>query len=329
MSPSGGLKQFRDLINPAVLDDILSWDEHPVLGKLAANLRAHKGRKAFLDTYAEAAIARRLVRFGCELEVELPTPQGKRADFRVLADGLEFFLHVKRAETGRSVRKKLTVSSRLRYLERINRPYVVSIHWQEDLGDDQMRHFVRSAADFIQRASVGDELSVQSDSGGEIGRVRVVAPWAGTHVTLAIGLPSGFIDEAPRIRKLMRKAYQQFMPSALNVILICTSHADDEDDFETALLGSHIERWDKFPPRGQRIAHGRATDGFWSGPRFADSPAAVWGWISPGRAGLPCRLWTRSGFEPEEEISVGLKRLFDDSPPDMAAEPGPGLTPED
>ena len=142
----------------------------------------------------------------------------------------------------------------------------------------------------------------------------MVAPWDGPHVTLAIGLPSGFIDEAPRIRKLMRKAYQQFMPAAMNVILICTSHSDDVDDFETALLGSFIERWDKFPPRGQRIAHGRAADGFWSGGRFADSRAAGWFWVSPQRREPPCRLWLRPGLEPGEPEQTVLRGLFDTGP---------------
>ena len=314
MTPSGGLKQFKDQINQAVLDDILSWDNHAGLSKLAANLRAHKRRKAFLDTYAEAATARHLLSRGCELEFEVPTPLGNRCEFRVQTDGLEFFLHIKRVETGRAVRRKLTVSSRLRYLERINCPYVVGIHWQEDLTDEQMQRFVTAAADFIPRASVGDELNVQGDHGKEIGRVRVVAPWDGPHVTLAIGLPSGFIDEAPRIRKLMRKAYQQFMPAAMNVILICTSHSDDVDDFETALLGSFIERWDKFPPRGQRIAHGRAADGFWSGGRFADSRAAGWFWVSPQRREPPCRLWLRPGLEPGEPEQSVLRGLLDTGP---------------
>ncbi|UCD76874.1 MAG: hypothetical protein JSV91_08085 [Phycisphaerales bacterium] len=314
MSPSGGLKQFRDQINQDVLDDILSWDGHACLHKLAANLRAHRRRKAFLDTFAEAMMARRLLSRGCDLEFEVPTPQGKRCDFQVRVGGQQFFLHVKRVETGRPVRKKLTVSSRLKYLERINRPYVVSIHWRDGLTDEQMQHFVTGAADFIQRASVGDELNIQSDVEGELGRVRVVAPWSGSHVTLAIGLPSGFIDEAPRIRKLMRKAYQQFMPSATNVILICTSHADDADDFETALLGSHVERWDKFPPRGRRIAHGRAADGFWSGKRFADSRAAGWFWISPERAEPSCRLWLRPGFDPDDPLPEVLRCLFDTAP---------------
>lgn len=314
MTPSGGLQQFKDLINQAVLDDILGWDDPAGLGKLAANLRAHKKRKAFMDAYAEAVIARSLLAQGCDLEFEVPTPQGKRCDFRVRTDGLEFFLHIKRVETGRSVRRKLTVSSRLRYLERINRPYVVSIHWQDGLNDEQMQRFVAAAADFIPQASVGDELNVQGAQGGEIGRVRVVAPWDGSHVTLAIGLPSGFIDEAPRIRKLMRKAYQQFMPAATNVILICTAHSDDVDDFETALLGSHIERWDKFPPRGQRIAHGRAGDGFWSGGRFADSRVAGWLWISPRHREPPCRLWLRPGLEPGEPARGVLKRLLDTGP---------------
>ena len=112
----------------------------------------------------------------------------------------------------------------------------------------------------------------------------------GSHVSLAIGLPSGFSDQTPRIHKLLNRAYQQFMPKAMNVILMCSRDPADVGDFQTALLGSHVERWDAVPPRGRRIAHGRAEDGFWYGGRFAESVVA--GWFdfdpsAPGEAELP------------------------------------------
>ncbi len=314
MAPNGGLKKFGKMLNPAVVEDIMTWRDHAELSKLLNVLEGHLGRKAFFDTYAEAIIARHLLRHNCQVRFEVPTPQGKRADFQVTLDRQEFFLHVKRVKTGRSVRKKLTVSSRLRYLERIKRPYVVSIRWQEQLSDKQMRRLVTNAADFILRASVGDEFSVLSDEGSEIGAVRIISPWEGQHVTLAIGLPSGFIDEGPRIAKLMRRAYQQFMPQATNIIMICTSHADDVDDFETALLGDHVERWDQHPPRGRRIAHGRAGDGFWRGQRYADSQIACWFQLGPKSDELACRYWLREGYDPPEPLLRGLDRLFASQP---------------
>ena len=278
---SRGLERFRPDLDPAVVDEIAGWADHPELGKLCASLQAIGDQEKFLDTYAEAMVARYLLARACRLQVEVLTPAGRTCDFQVTGGGHDFFLHVKRLNTDRPVRKRLTVSSRLRYLERIRRPYVVSVRFADKLNDRQMQRYVEAAAEFIGRARVGDELLIRDDDGTEIGGCRVVAPWQGSRVTLVLGLPSGFIDEAPRIRRLMRKAYQQFMPGAANVILICSSHVEDADDFGTALLGSHIERWDAHPPRGRRVAHGRDSDGFWHGRRFPESSAAGWFHFTP------------------------------------------------
>ena len=86
----------------------------------------------------------------------------------------------------------------------------------------------------------------------------------------------------------MRKAYRQFMPGATNVILICSSHVEDAEDFATALLGSHIERWDAHPPQGRRVAHGRDADGFWHGIPVGlreEANRRVWQWEEIARQG--------------------------------------------
>jgi hypothetical protein len=129
-------------------------------------------------------------------------------------------------------------------------------------------------------------------------------------VIVNIGLPSGFIDQAPRFRRLMHRAHHQFMPRAVNVIAICSSHEGDQVDFETALLGSHVERWDAFPPRGKRVAHGRASDGFWHGQRFSDSHFAVWFCFSPDRTDITCRLWLRGRKAESLPAAAELVRIF-------------------
>jgi hypothetical protein len=60
---------------------------------------------------------------------------------------------------------------------------------------------------------------------------------------------------------------------------------------ETALLGSVIERWDRFPPRGHRVAHGRADDGFWSRGRCEMSSVVAW---LPVDGSSPARVWERA-----------------------------------
>ena len=234
----------------------------------------------------------------------------KACDFEVTARGESFYLHVKRLDTEQPARRRLTISSRLRYLERIKRPYIVKVRWHEGTTDDQMQHLVRSASEFIEQARVGDELVVHDDDGREIGGVLVVAPWEGPDVLLAIGLPTGFIDEAPRIRRLLRRAYRQFMPRATNVILICTSRSEDHEEFENALFGSHIERWDTFPKRGERIAHGRAADGLWNGHRYTESMVAGWFRLHPAAESIRVELWFRDGHRIDEARCQLLRELF-------------------
>ncbi len=310
MTELGGLDQFAHRLNPAVVADIRKWSGDPALGKLYAGLTGHTNIKSFMDTYAEAIVARHLLQRGCEIAFEVPTPGGKACDFEVISGEHRFYLHVKRVDTDQPNRRRLTISSRLRYLERINRPYVVGVRWHERVTDDQMQRLVASARDFIMHARVGDELVVHDDQGEEIGGVLIVAPWEGPRVSLAIGLPTGFIDDAPRMRKLLRRAYVQFMPKAANLILVCSSQADDHDDFENALLGAHVERWDAFPPRGHRIAHGRAEDGFWHGHRYIESSAAGWFRLTPDEEHPKMKLWFRGGPAIDARLRGVLTDLF-------------------
>jgi hypothetical protein len=312
----GGIDEFRTELSSAVVRDIETWRGHAELGRLYFILHAHTDRHTFLNTYAEAIVARHLLQRGCTVRFEVPTPAGRRADFEVAHKGVTFFLHVKRLNTQASPRARLTVSSRLRMLERIERPYIVSIRWREGVTDRQLQQFVTKAEQFIQHARIGDELAMRDDADGRaIGGVRIIAPSppGSSHVTLVIDLPSatdGFIDNVPRMNKLLRKAYLQFMPRVPNVILMGTSHERDVTDFENALLGSHIERWDERPPKGRRIAHGRAEDGFWFGDRFSDSKAAAWFKFSLKEDTIESKLWLRRHSTGNTELDDLLRELF-------------------
>ena len=307
MPKPSGIELFGELVNAKVLAEVLRWRGEPELGQIAAALHAHTERKAFLDTWAEAMVARHLLAHGCDLRFEIPTPAGRRADFEVRRDKVKFFLHVKQIDTGRTEAKRLRISARLRSLERIPRPYIVQIRWSENITSDQMLRLVTLAGEFILRAHVGDEMRARDEHGDDFGGVRIIAPTPGntTHVHLTFGLPTGFVDSSPRIRRLMDRAHQQFMPRSTNVILICSGHVDDEDDFEIALLGSHIERWDAFPPRGKRIAHGRDVDGFWAGQRHSNSQMAAWFCFGPKDSNIIGGLWLRKGAVIDQRV-VGL-----------------------
>jgi hypothetical protein len=311
MKPAGGLNLFADQLHPQALRDVLAWEHDAELAGLFQKLRSHTERKQFFDAWAEAMTARHLRARGCALRFEVPTPHQRQSDFEVSRDGLRFYLHVKRIDSDRPSRRHLVISSRLRVLERIPQSYIVQVRWNEGLADDQMQLLVAQAEEFIRHARVGDEMRARDHDGTTLGGVRVIAPHEGKHVSVTIGLPTGFIDLSPRMRKLLNRAHEQFMPGEENVIMICSSHGDDALDFEAALLGTHVERWDQFPPRGRRIAHGRAPDGFWSGRRFADSAFATWACFAANDEDLHSRLYVRRGGTIDPAMTALLTSLFD------------------
>lgn len=306
-----GLTRFQAGLSAAMVREIESWkgDEH--LSKLHDSLQAHSDERTFLNACAEAMVARHMLQHGCELRFEVPTPSGKQCDFEVTRNGERFFLHIKRVTIDRPRRRRITVSSRLRLLERVERPYIVNIRWHEGLTDAQLQHIVFQGEQFLKHARLGDEFLIRDPkTNREIGGLQVLAPWEGTHVSLAIGLPTGFIDETPRFRKLMRRAYQQFMPRETNVILVCSSHDEDARDVETALLGSHIERWDRYPQRGKRIAHGRDSDGFWFEQRHDQSHYAGWFRFALQDDDFHSHLWLRDEADRSSAIGRQVAALF-------------------
>ncbi len=310
MRTGSALSRYQRELNAGVVADMQQWRDDQELAKLLIGLESVRQRQRFFSIYAEALIARHLVQQGCDVRVEVPTPGGRSCDFEISSGDQRFYLHVKHINTDRPTDRHLTVSSRLRYLERIARPYIVHVRWHDPISDDRMQRLVVEAASFIQQARLGDELVVRDDSGREIGGCLIAAPAATDHVSLTIGLPEGFINEVPRMQRQLRKAYRQFMAGEVNVILIATHHADDVVDFETALLGSHVERWDAMPARGERIAHGRDDDGFWSHGQYADSNVGGWFCIGPNVSRPDCHLWLRSDSELDEGMADTLRRLF-------------------
>lgn len=310
---SRGLERFGDEVDPALLDRVRIWDTHPGLQGLLESLRSQKRRRRFLDLWVEAMVADRLLRAGCELVTEVQTPAGRTCDFRVRSDGLEWFLHVKRLDQGNRSGRRLDISPRLRVLEHIERPLIVRIRWAEGLDDELMQELVVRASTFLEMAKIGDELTVRDESGLEIGAIRVVGPWEGRTVSLAIGLPDGFIDETARIRRLLDKAYRQFMPRAKNVILLVGNRPDDVVDFEAALLGATEERWDAQPAGGGHAAIGRAEDGFWCGGSRPDSRICGWCDVQPSSEDLRADLYFRDDPAPDAAMVSSVSRLLNET----------------
>ena len=208
---------------PELLAVVDGWRGAHPLARLRESLLAHQREgklKRRRDVLAEAMVGRHLLAAGCDVAFEVPTPAGRTCDFRVDGGEQVFYLHVKRL-AGRVRDRTLTISSRLRVLEQVRRPCTASIRWRPDADDTAMMRLVSEAERFLLRASIGDELIVREQPGGpEIGGVRIIGPGEGTRVTLVIGLPEGLGDAVPRVRRLMERAEAQFMPRAVNVVLL-------------------------------------------------------------------------------------------------------------
>ena len=310
---SSGLERFAQDLDQGVLRRVRSWHRHPGLRPLLESLHAQHRRRRFLDLWAEAMVADRLQRHGCVLEIEVETPAGRTCDMRVEREGVQWFLHVKRLDDGKRSIRTLEISPRLRVLEHIQRPLLVHLRWAEDLSDDMMQDLVVRASTFLEMARIGDELTVRDPTGFEVGGVRVVGPSQTRHISLAIGLPEGFIDETPRIRRLFDRAYRQFMPKEENVILVVGSRPGMGVDFEAALLGAVEERWDAHPAAAGRAAHGRAADGFWSPGSRPESQLCGCAVVSPRASELRISTYTRDHPGPTSAVADQVEHLFSDS----------------
>ena len=289
-----GLDTFAADLNPAIVGTIRSWQGDGELDGLFHRLQHRTTRRSFLDSFAEALVALHARKNGCKITVEVPTPTGKMCDLLLERDGQKMYVHVKRLGGRQPANKRLTISSRLRVLENIQKPWVVKIRWRRDLDDKQMQRYVTGAASFIERARLGDEHVVREENGDELGGVKIVAPNDEDRVSLVIGLPDGFKDDTPRVIKLLHRARKQFMPKEANLILVCTPDLKGADEVETALLGSHVERWDEHPKKGKRVAHGRSDDGFWEAKHRKESQLAGWFWLAPMHGEYQGKLWVRN-----------------------------------
>ncbi|MBI1304518.1 MAG: hypothetical protein GC172_12150 [Phycisphaera sp.] len=225
---------------------------------------------------AELLVAERLLRAGCAIEHEAETPAGRRADFRARRSGAELCVHVKRAPRPTLRDASIAIPQSWRTLETVRRPLVVALSLSRNLRGRALHAALDEAFQFVEQASVGDELLLRDGEGLPAARLRALAPSPGSTIELVADLSTAFDDHVPRFQHTLRKAFAQFMPRVENLIVVAGSPGAFEA-FTTALLGSHIERWDKRPRVGELIAYGRGGDGFWAGSmRNQSRLAAYW-----------------------------------------------------
>lgn len=261
---------------------LLRWLSSPAAVR-AAGTQARRMRlaiespdpKRHASGMAEALIARQVAKLRLPIAFEVPTPSGRTCDVDIHDGDLRLCLHVKHLASGpaKSPRRHARIPAALMNLARHARRVVVAIEWEPGHSQADFRHAAMDAERLLDRGSVGDEARLHARDGSVIGHARIVAPTDSRQTVVIAGIPDrGALDSAER---LLRKAYVQFMPRAHNVIVVAGA-ARDSRALADALAGAPIERWDRFPNRGERMAHGRAPDGFWSGRSHPGSALAAW-----------------------------------------------------
>lgn len=275
------------------------------LRRLLSLLDGDDGPERRRSAACEAAIALRLLGRGARLQFEVPVASGRAADFLVRTPTAHFALHVKRWTPPRErASTSLRVPGSMRAFERIRRPYLVGVRWPS--ARNLFDPFVAEGSHFLLQASVGEEWVYRDADDLPAGGLRVLAPWPGDRVVLTVGLDAMIEDEMARVQRLLRKAHGQFATDLPNVIALVGGSREDERLVDTSVFGSHVERWDLFPPRGHRVAHGRGDDGFWSGERYAQSRAIAWCTWSEARGIGATRLWFRSRADADAEVRIAL-----------------------
>lgn len=263
-------------------------------------LAEHRG----LVRLVEAAFAARALEQGCSISREVPGPAGRTCDFLLERDGLELAVHFKHFDAAGAVPPP-TLRPQERELESIPRSLTVSIRHADGWTPTAEPWFLREAGEFLESAHVGEERQFRDEADRLVGSVRVVATHGEDRVRLIPASATDLEARAARLQRLLRRAHAQFLPSVPNLILLGTvaEGPDPEGLFalSLALFGTPMERWDRFPPKGERIAHGRGEDGFWQGDRHADSQMAGWFSASDCDATGPGRWWSRNGAAAESD----------------------------
>ena len=222
----------------------------------------------------EIEVVLRFLRIGARVGTEASAPEGPPVDLRVSLDDLAFAVHVKRL--GPAPIPFGAVPEALQSLTTVPRPYVVGVDWRDEGSSvsslDEMR-------DFLMAARVGDRLLLRNADDRPAGTMEILAPTGDPDGRVILRPASDALASAAFVERAgrhLRRAYRQFAPGMENVIVLAGGGPGADELVDLALLGGHVERWDRFPNVGQRIAHGRDDRGLWTGRRFERSRITAW-----------------------------------------------------
>ncbi|NBX25819.1 MAG: hypothetical protein EBQ99_07195 [Planctomycetes bacterium] len=254
---------------------------------------------------AEVLVALRVIRAGCSVEAETPTPTGRTCDFRLERQGQRLFVHVKRLQL--EPFDPPSIPAPLRSRLRVARGVRAVLRWDARLDRGSLQRLGGAVAGFLRQGAIGESLVVKGPGERELGGVRLDRPT--DRLELRVERPDR-TAALERLDRLLDRAAQQAMPGQPNAIVVVGSCAADADLLDQCLLGSFVARWDRLPRRGERQAFGRDDTGLWSGRAARDLTLACWVEMQEARA-VPRlsagQLWLRGEPAPSP-ASAALAR---------------------
>lgn len=244
----------------------------------------------------EIEVLLRFLAIGASVRAEVEVPGGHPIDFEVTLEDRTIAVHVKRLPTAAA--PVPTPSDDFDRLRGIPRPYVVGLAWSADRSPVEGE--LEDMEIFLRAARMGDRHLVRDDEDGLVGTLEILRPIRSGSETIPnvelVGIADADADDrlVERAGRLLRRAYQQFAPGLENVIVLAGGGVGAERLVDRAILGGHVERWDRLPHRGQRVAHGRDDRGLWTGRHYERSRLVAWAPLARPDG----RTWIREGDAP-------------------------------
>ncbi len=278
---------------------------------LLHRLRSATRRPRRQAVRAEIEVALRFIAAGDRVRAEVLDPGGRSIDLEVHAGEDVFAVHVKRL-SGTSGPKR-PLHDAFGMLESVPRPYVVGIDWTPTTAPDA--DLLADAREFLLGARMGDRHVLRDAAGTRVGMMEMHAPRQATESERTPGVKVVAVGDAnraaamvARTERLLRRAYRQFAPGRENVIVLIGGGPAAGELVERAVLGGFVERWDRFPNVGQRIAHGRDDRGIWTGRHYERSRIIAWHPFEP----TPGRIWIRPDRRPPAaNVISAVERAFE------------------
>ncbi|MEE2896397.1 MAG: hypothetical protein VX726_11730 [Planctomycetota bacterium] len=260
---------------------------------------------------AEIEVLLRFLAIGARIRMEVGGLGRRPVDLEVDLEDRLFAVHVKRLPASPEA-MGAGPPEIARRLAGIPRPYVVGVDRRIEGELDE--ETVEDARRFVLGSRVGDRHVMRNAEGDVVGYLDVLAPRLvesgdrsdRTTVFVRRGDAVAFDRQIDRAGRLLRRAYRQFAPSMENVIVIAGGGDAAGEAIDRATLGNHVERWDRLPRQGQRVAHGRDDVGLWTGRHYERSRLV--GWAPYG--GVEGRCWSREAPSADPRVLSLLRRAL-------------------